>query len=155
MENYRDVVFLLNLDFQWIEELLKIVISSSYEAIRRSAPAKIKFRLTRKALEKDSLGKLISRYEQVSGNDELIKKLRNIANERNFCAHQSFILSLEEQKDAEFLRKETARLHKVRERSRTCVMALQGELNEFVALLDETPNEMVERDAPQSARPLP
>jgi len=154
-DKYRSVVYLLNLDFQWIEELLKIVVSSSYEAIRRTAPPKVKFRLTRKILEKDSLGKLIARYEQVSGNDEFIKELRDIAKDRNFCAHQSFILSLDEQNNTGFLGKEAERLSAIRERSHACVMNLQKELEELVALLHETPNKTVERDAPQSACPSP
>lgn len=152
---YRDTVYLLNLDFQWTEELLKLMIGSSYEAIRRSAPRKIRFSLTRKHVEKESLGKLIDRYAQVSRNDELIVVLRGIAKERNYCAHKSFVLSLEEQADSEFLRSETERLSVVRQRSRKCVSTLREELAELVALLNETPNNTVERDAPKIARRSP
>jgi len=60
-----------------------------------------------------------------------------------------------EQNNTGFLGKEAERLSAIRERSHACVMNLQKELEELVALLHETPNKTVERDAPQSACPSP
>ncbi len=149
-DNYKDTVHLVLLDFQWIEELLKIIVSSSYEAIRRSAPPGISFRPNRTFLEKYSLGRLVGKYEEVSTNESLVTELRSITNERNFCAHQSFVLSLEEQHSIGFFEKEIKRLEAVRVRSRACVMALQKELQFIVKLLNETPDITIERDAPDA-----
>lgn len=147
-ESYKNAVYLVSLDFQWIEELLKIVIGASYEVIRRSVPPSIKFRPNRKMLEKESLGRLVSKYEEVSANNKLISELRSIASDRNFCAHQSFVLSLEEQGNPSYLERETRRLEKVRERSRACVTALLNEFQYFAETLHETPTITIERDAP-------
>jgi hypothetical protein len=154
-ENYKRVVNLLLLDFQFIEELLKIVTSAAYEAIRRTAPPHIQFRPNRRNLEKESLGKLIQKYEEISGNEVLIQKLRDIASDRNFCAHRAFLLTLEEQQNASFLAGETRRLETLRQRSQDCVMTLQGEFEQFSQALHEAPNITVERDAPEAARPSP
>ncbi|MHB8844000.1 MAG: hypothetical protein ACYC7L_04565 [Nitrospirota bacterium] len=153
-DKYKNAVQLILLDFQWIEELLKITVSSSYEAIRRSAPPGIRFRPNRKNIEKDSLGRLVRKYEEVTANESLVAELHKIVNERNFCAHQSFVLSLEEQQDIGFLEKETTRLEAVRGRSRACVMALQEELRFILELLNETPIIAVERDAPDERSTL-
>ena len=102
-DRYMLNVRALLLDFQYIEESLKILIAGSYEAIRRSAPAMIYFRPSRSSLEKDSLGKLIQKYESISRNDPLIRALRTVLADRNFCAHRSYLLSIEEQEDIKFL----------------------------------------------------
>ena len=87
-DSYTRAVQSLILDFQFIEELLKIVIGGSYEAIRRSAPSIVRFRPNRSVLEKESLGRLIQRYEEVSDNDPLIQNLRQVVGDRNFCANR-------------------------------------------------------------------
>lgn len=148
-EDYKRIVFLLLLDFQFIEELLKIVIGCSYELIRRSIPSCICFKIDRSSLEKHSLGKLIQRYTEISLNSDLIARLNRIASDRNFCAHRSFVLNLEEQ-EAAFLEDEMRRLEAIRVQSRACVMELQREFVQFSSLLQEAPIITVERDAPKS-----
>lgn len=154
-DSYTRAVQSLILDFQFIEELLKIVIGGSYEAIRRSAPSIVRFRPNRSVLEKESLGRLIQRYEEVSDNDPLIQNLRQVVGDRNFCAHRSLVLTLEEQRDVRFLDAERRRLEAVRQNTRPCVMALQAEFEALARYLQEPPNTTVERDAPQEARPSP
>ncbi|WP_216907977.1 hypothetical protein [Synechococcus sp. CCY 0621] len=150
-QRYKEVVGQISVDFQWIEELLKIVISSGYEAIRRTAPAKIKFKRTRSNLEKDSLGKLITKYEELYVNDVLIKELRSLASERNYCAHQSFILTLEEQTSEELLARMSIRFEAVRARSRACVKTLMTETRDFATLLEEPIEAVTNRHSPESS----
>jgi hypothetical protein len=149
-EKYKQVVYLLLLDFQFVEELLKIVTASSYEIIRRSVPAYIRFRPSRRDLEKESLGKLIRKYEEVSGNDSLARKLQALVSERNFCAHRSFVLTFEEQQDLAFLELEAVRLATLRERSRECVLELQEEWRRLAKELHESDRMTAEREAPNS-----
>lgn len=94
-DKYMHSIQLLMLDFQFIEELLKIVIGCSYEALRRSAPPLVCLRRTRSSVEKEALGRLIERYEEVSSNDALAKQLRAVVQDRNFCAHRSLVLTFE------------------------------------------------------------
>lgn len=149
---YMQCVQLLMLDFQFIEELLKIVIGCSYEALRRSAPSLVRFRPTRRDLEKDPLGRLIDKYEDVSRNDTLIKQLRILVQDRNFCAHQSLVLHYEKQQDVQYLEGECLRLEAIRKKTKPCVKALHAEFEQFVSFLREPPNTTIERDAPE-ARP--
>lgn len=152
-DKYMRVVQSLILDFQFIEELLKVVIGSSYEVIRRSTPEIVRFRPNRSIIEKESLGKLVQKYEEVSGNDDLIKNLRGVVADRNFCAHRSLVLTLEEQHDVQFLESECQRLETVKGRTTPCVIVLQAELEALARFLQEPPDTTVERDAPQAARP--
>lgn len=149
-EKYKQVVYLLLLDFQFVEELLKIVTASSYEIIRRSIPAHIQFRPSRRDLEKESLGKLIRKYEEVSGNASLASKLKALVGERNFCAHRAFVLTFEEQQDLTFLEHESVRLAMLRERSRECVIGLQEEWRMLAKDLHESDRMTAEREAPAS-----
>jgi hypothetical protein len=154
-ETYTRSVQLLMLDFQFIEELLKIVIGCSYEALRRSAPPLVRFRPTRFSVERESLGRLISRFEEVSGNDALIKELRAVVQDRNFCAHRSLVLSLEKQHDVTYLGAERERLVALRKKTEPCVMALTEEFGRFADFLKEGSNIMIEKDAPVEAGVLP
>jgi len=152
-DKYMRSVQLLMLDFQFIEELLKIVIGCSYEALRRSAPPLVRFRPTRSMLEKEALGRLIQKYEEVSGNDALVQQLRAVVQDRNFCAHRSLVLTVEKQHDVEYLQTECRRLEVIREKTKPCVNALQAEFGKFANFLQEPPNTTIERDAPQAALP--
>ena len=152
-EKYMRSVQLLMLDFQFIEELLKIVIGCSYEALRRSAPFLVRFRPTRGDLEKNPLGRLIDKYGDVSRNDTLVKQLRAVVQDRNFCAHQSLVLHFEKQQDVLYLQNECLRLEAIRQKTKPCVEALHAEFEKFVSFLQEPPNTTIERDAPQAARP--
>ena len=152
-DKYMRSIQLLMLDFQFIEELLKIVIGCSYEALRRSAPPLVRFRPNRSVLEKEALGRLISKYEEVSGDDSLLQQLRAVVQDRNFCAHRSLVLTFEEQHDVQYLHAECQRLDAIREKTKPCVTALHAEFEKFVGYLQEPPNTTIERDAPQAARP--
>lgn len=152
-DKYMRSVQLLMLDFQFIEELLKIVIGCSYEALRRSAPSLVRFRPTRRDLEKKPLGRLIDKYEDVSHNDTLVKQLREVVQDRNFCAHQSLVLHFEKQQDVQFLQSECLRLEAIRRNTKPCVDALAAEWERFAGFLQEPPNTTIERDAPPAARP--
>jgi|GEM_PF-5257206 len=150
---YMQSVQLLMLDFQFIEELLKIIIGCCYEALRRSAPSLVHFRPTRSDLEKKSLGRLIDKYEEVSRNDSLVRQLRVVVQDRNFCAHQSLVLRFEKQQDVKYLENECVRLEAIRAKSKPCVESLYSELEQLASFLREPPNTTIERDAPQAARP--
>ena len=145
-DDYRNCLNLLLLDFQWIEELLKINIASSYESIRRSKPARVSFKLNRNSLEKDSLGKLIQKYAEVSPNDSLVAQIRTVVKDRNYCAHQSYILTIEEQEEGSFLQSEIIRMLSLRERTRLCVITLQQEFLLFTKALQETAIETAGRE---------
>ena len=143
-DEYNRLVNLLLLDFQWIEEYLRVNISASYALIARSVKPPSAFRPNLASLERDALGKLIEKFDQVSLKQDLCKELRSLVSARNHCAHKALIVSLDEQQ-SDFFAKESARLAPIRERTRSCVIALNEVLIEFSAALKELPVDVAER----------
>jgi hypothetical protein len=143
---YQQSVSLLILDFQWIEELLKVVISASYESIRLSNPVGVSLKLNRASLEKDSLGKLIQKYSELSVNCQLIIELRDIAQERNNAIHQSFVLSLEESVDVDFFDSKALQMNQLKIKTRKCLASLKAELEAFAKSFDESSISIARRE---------
>lgn len=65
-------------------------------------------------LEKDALGRLISKFAQFSDDIELLKALRDLQPFRNQCAHRGMLLTVEQQKDVAFLAAETKLIYENR-----------------------------------------
>lgn len=147
IEQYKDAISTLLMDFQWIEQILKIVISSSYEIISRSCPPEIAFRIDGSSLKKDTLGKLVIKYAELTNNIELAKELKTLIEHRNTCAHKAFFLSLEEQFDDAFLSAELHKYFELHDRAKKCVLQLTTELENLSKLLNENKNTTVERNA--------
>jgi hypothetical protein len=142
---YRDSVNALLFDYQWIEELLRIVLSAYYEAIRRAKPEGVRFGLNRASLEKDALGTLVKKYSHLSPNEDLVANLKSLVGERNQCAHRSFVLSIEEQNDIQFLEGEVARMVALKVRTKSCVELLHTEFAQFAARFQEPLQATAER----------
>jgi len=147
VHRYRDAINALLLDFQWIEELLRIIIGCSYEILRRSAPPEVTFKPKKGELQSKSLGRLLEKYAEVSRNGSLHNDIKELVHERNFCAHNAFVLTVEEQ-TAESLEPEISRLEAVRTKSQKCVYALQGEFKALASALHESPVQAANREAP-------
>lgn len=80
------------IDFQFIEEALKMYLSNAFSVVARDS-AKVPFKYDFKSIGKDSLGRLVERFGRFNGNAQLIDELRDLVPKRNFIAHQSFLLS--------------------------------------------------------------
>lgn len=141
---YEAAVVRLLLDFQWIELLLRVVVGTSYDVLNKCAPDPIRFMPSR-ALAKDSLGKLIEKYTEVSKNSDVVPRLKAVVKQRNHYAHQSFILSVDEQKSDSFLRGEVAKMTELKTETHSLVMLLQSEVAQLARLLREEPSASIER----------
>jgi len=127
------VLQLLMLDFQFMEEGLRGYVSTAYELIRTKMHGILPFKLSRRNLTKDALGKLLDKYEQLSDRADLVKEIRSLQAVRNHCAHQGLLLTSEEQNDGTFLASEIGKLTALRERTRTCVCNLLEECRTIAA----------------------
>ena len=88
------------------------------------------------ALEKDALGRLIMRFDQVSDDDALVKDLKELQPFRNRCAHRGMLLSSEEQKDVGFLAKETEAIEAKRRLAIACLNRIFDEWERLERVLD-------------------
>ena len=148
LKSYESAAHALLLDFQWIEQVLRVVIGASYGLLSKAAPTPVRFSPNKSYIDRDALGKLIERFGEVSANETLIQELRVLTKDRNHVAHRAFVLSLEEQFSADFLKKEIERMADTRFRTRRCIDELMKDMTALFEALDETPVSGAERLTP-------
>ena len=116
------------LQFQFIEELIKIYLSLVYWIISKKLERQIPFKFSRKDLEKDSLGKLLEKFAKFNPNDTLINKINQLIQKRNHIAHRAYLIEVEEQEDEKYMSKEIKDLEKTIVYSKECFNELRQEL---------------------------
>jgi hypothetical protein len=122
-------------DYQFIEEGLRMYAALSYDLIRLRLGKDLPFKFEYADTEKDSLGKLVSRYEKLSSNITIMKELKELVPHRNQVAHQSFLHTTEQQRSAEYLDAQTKQLLELRTRTKSLVGALFGDVAKVETLI--------------------
>jgi hypothetical protein len=119
------------LKFQFIEESLRIYIAYCYQIISLRIPKEITFKYGYNDLQKDSLGTLLRKFKKFSANDLLIQKLGSIVKDRNYCAHQAYLLTYKQQKNPGYLAAEIRKMGKIIAKAESCRELLSAELSEL------------------------
>jgi abortive infection bacteriophage resistance protein len=115
------------LDFQFIEEALRRYISRAYELIRQKTAGEIPFKFEEKDLERDSLGKLVQKFSQLSDNDVLCDTIRKLVPTRNMCAHNGLMITYQVAEAPARFDNLTAALERLRMTTNKCVLDLIAE----------------------------
>ncbi|MGA9111715.1 MAG: hypothetical protein ACLPSL_06300 [Smithella sp.] len=115
------------LTFQFIEELIRMHISYCYQIIYLKVSRHIPFKYNYKDLQKDSLGTLISKFKKFNKDSSLITNIENIVKDRNYCAHQAYLLTYEQQRNPEHLIKEVKRIDEIIGKAENCLERLMAE----------------------------
>jgi chromatin segregation and condensation protein Rec8/ScpA/Scc1 (kleisin family) len=126
-EYFRLTQFLL-MDFQFIEEGLKMYIARAYEIVRMRTRGFMPFELDYDTVAQEPLGRLVSRYSPLTENKLLVERLKKLQTARNECAHRAFLLTYDEQHDHAFLSGEVSRLEALRQETRDCVGQVLAEV---------------------------
>jgi len=92
LAEYLDVVQEILWNCQVIEAGLRRYISSSYDFIRLTLNDKLPFKLNESDIEKDSMGKLVTKFSKLSNDSVLISELEKLILHRNKCAHEGFAI---------------------------------------------------------------
>ena len=117
--------------FQFIEELLRMYIAYCYKIISLKVSKFIEFKYSYKDLQKDSLGTLISHFKKLSKKSSLIKNIEQIIKDRNYCAHEAYLLTYEQQKDSNYLLKEIKKLDEMISKTQNCFELLLAEVKQI------------------------
>lgn len=134
-----DTVRLVLMDFQFIEECLRMYIAKCYEHIAcqlRGAPP---FQYGYRDLEKDSLGKLVGKFEKLNRNSSLISELRRLTSKRNQVAHRAFLLTYEEVRNDDYLKAQLDDIVNTKRCTKECFYALLNEWREVEKQLGQAP----------------
>jgi hypothetical protein len=77
--------------FQFVEELLKTYLAHCFMIIKKELKGKIHFGYSFEDLEDMPYSKCLTIFKKYNQNEELIKKLNKLTQDRNFCAHKGFL----------------------------------------------------------------
>lgn len=124
------------LKFQFIEELLRMYISYCYQIIHIKVFKLIPFGYNYKDLQKDSLGKLITKFKKLSKDSSLIRNIENIVKDRNYCAHEVYLLTYEQQKDLEYLMIEIKKIDEITSKAEDCRKRLSAKVKQVENVLN-------------------
>ncbi len=127
-DDYVTMIGAILVDFQFIEESIRMYISNAFKYIVTQLSGVIPFRYDDKDIEKDALGKLINRFEKFNDNKRLIAELNDLKKYRNDCAHRGFLLTHEQVHDEEYLKSGLKELEKIKERTANCLSELCKEV---------------------------
>jgi len=121
------------LSFQFIEECLKTYLTDVFLLARHRCAKDVPIDVVslRKLIDKKTLGSLITLFSCVTSNTALVTDLKGLSGKRNFCAHQAFLLTYEEQNDHEFLRKHTTELREIADSAHDAMMRLTDEMKKL------------------------
>lgn len=95
---------------QMIEEGLKLYVGIAEELIQAATPYGVPFKVDRQAIENAPLGKLIGMFAKLNRNDQLIARLRQLPEHRNYIAHAAFRRAFQASTDKN-IDLDSARLH--------------------------------------------
>lgn len=93
-ELYKDRAIGLLSNFQLLELALKIYIGKSYEYINFLLGDRIHFDYSISDVESYPLERLLNVFGKLNGNDELKKRLNKLRAERNYIAHEAFLVTI-------------------------------------------------------------
>ena len=127
-DDYVTLISAILVNFQFIEEGIRMYISDVFKYIVMELSGVIPFRYDDKDIEKDALGKLINKFEKFNDNNDLIAELKNLIKYRNDCAHRGFLLTDEQAYDEKYLKNRIKELEKVKERTADCLSGLHKEV---------------------------
>lgn len=135
-DDYVTLISAILVDFQFIEEGLRMYISDVFRYIEKELSGVIPFHYDDKDIEKDSLGKLINKFEKFNDNNDLIAELKDLIKYRNDCAHRGFLFPDEQAYDEKYLKSRIKDLEKVKKRTADCLSGLHKEVVKTELLKD-------------------
>lgn len=127
-DDYVTLISAILVDFQFIEEGIRMYISNVFKYIVTELSGVIPFRYDDKDIEKDALGKLINKFEKFNDNNKLLAELNDLKKYRNDCAHRGFLLTDEQAYDEKYLKNRLKELEKVKKRTANCLSGLHKEV---------------------------
>lgn len=128
------------INFQYLEESLRMNISLSYQIIIKKVGNTIPFNFSYKDVEKDALGTLISKYEKFCNDVDLIKSLRDLVQHRNGAAHKGWLMHTVQRNDKEYLKTKIDELEDIADKSESTFLKLTAIGRELEVINNSLPN---------------
>ena len=128
--------------FQFIEEGMRVYLDSAYLLVKATLDGTLPVRLTRKQIESKTLRQLVGEFEKFNDNESLISDIRDLIEDRNFVAHQAFLVVGQRLLADASLSEEIDKLASIADKAEKCAEALRKEMKDVEAKLHkEIPGE--------------
>lgn len=114
--------------FQYLEEVLKMYLSACFRIVGLSVKQRLVFEYTYEDVKSQSLGRLINLFRKYNRNEQVLKLLRDLPDERNHVAHQAYLLTQQEMRDPKALAKEWDKVTRISNKAEKAVKAMAHEL---------------------------
>ncbi|MGD9161329.1 MAG: hypothetical protein PVG39_23145 [Desulfobacteraceae bacterium] len=114
--------------FQYVEESIRLYLSEVYKYISAQISDVLPFSYGYNDLEKNSLGRLVKKFEKLNDNKQLISELKHLTPHRNESAHRGFLLQEEQLSDEAFFNRKLVELVEIRDRTTKCVNELYKQI---------------------------
>jgi len=131
LDEYFKKVQIALLNFQFIEESIKMYITFSYWIVIKKLEKQLPYNFSYNDVKNNSLGKLLKKFEKFNSEKKLINEIKQLIKDRNFIVHQAYLLTYEEQKDDKYLSEQIKNLEKIIVRSKKCLNELSQELQKI------------------------
>lgn len=132
-------------NFQFIEEVIKIYLDYSYKIVSENLKEQIPFDFSYEDVKKDSLRILIRKFKKFNLDKELIKKIGQLIDERNFVAHKAYLMTSVEREDDKYLSEQIKRIEEVISKSNECFLELHQEYEKVVKIYESIKTKGVTR----------
>ena len=127
-DDYVNLISAILVNFQFIEEGIRMYISGVLKYIETELSGVIPFHYNDTDIAKDSMGKLINKFEKLNNNNDLITELKDLIKYRNDCAHRGFLLLNKQAYDEKYLKTRLEDLENVEKRTTDCLSRLHKEV---------------------------
>ena len=121
----------LMMDFQYLEQFLKLYLDRCYKAIKERMQDTIPFDRDRKHVENMSYGKLLGEFNIYNDNTKLLDVLGKLREPRNELAHAGFIIAFHGDMKKEYLEKELKRMKEIQKAVKWCIKNICEEFKRF------------------------
>lgn len=126
------------LNFQYIEEGMKMYIDYAQMIISINLNKKIPYKHHYDALKNLPMRKALKEFQRYNDNEILIKKIQKIIENRNFVAHESFLLSMEEQNNEKDMGAKAEKMKNIADNARFIFLELIAEVEKIRQVFDQT-----------------
>ena len=144
---HRDALSSALLSLQYVEEGMRMYLRNAYEIIALRVRDEFEYTRSEADVRKKSMGQLLREFRQMTSNAPLVSQIVGLVEDRNFCAHEAFLLTYEEQQNTAALTKAIARIKDIEARAEACRLGLFDE----VRRIQDRWGEMIKKIEPSGA----
>lgn len=90
-EDYNEKALEILKSFQVLEFALKAYIVHSYNIIKHRVGVDVRFEYSYHDIKDDALGALINKFSKLTSDQNLVGKLKQLRDKRNYVAHEAFL----------------------------------------------------------------